>query len=71
VPDIEDIEAPETEPEYVIDREPTVPKRMEVPCTVPWMLVGTLLNPDTLIVPVRSFPDWSHFRLNVPLKLPL
>jgi hypothetical protein len=33
-----DIEVPDTEPEYVIAVEPTVPKRMVLPFTVPLML---------------------------------
>jgi hypothetical protein len=55
----------------VIDSEPTVPKRIEAPWTVPWILVGTSLNPETMIVPLKSFPDCCHVRLNVPLKAPL
>jgi hypothetical protein len=55
----------------VIDFEPTVPKLMEAPWTVPWMLVGTPPNPEILIVPVRLGPDCCHVRLNVPLKAPL
>jgi hypothetical protein len=55
----------------VIDSEPTVPKLMEAPLTVPWMLVGASLNPEILIVPLRFFPDCFHVSMNVPLKAPL
>jgi hypothetical protein len=55
----------------VIDFEPTVPKLMEAPWTVPWMLVGTSPNPEIMIVPVRLSPDCCHVNLNVPLKAPL
>jgi hypothetical protein len=55
----------------VIDFEPTVPKLMEAPLTVPWILVGTSSNPEIMIVPFRSFPDCCHVRLNVPRKAPL
>ena len=48
-----------------------LPKRMEVPWTVPWILVGTSLDPETMIVPLRSCPDCCHVSVNVPLKAPL
>jgi hypothetical protein len=55
----------------VIDSEPTVPKRMEAPWTIPWMLVGTSFNPETLIVPLSFCPDCCHVNVKVPLKAPL
>ena len=51
--------------------EPTVPKRMAVPLAMPLMLVGTLLNPEIMIVPPRLCPDCCHASLNVPVKEPL
>jgi hypothetical protein len=48
---------PDTVPEYVIAAEPTVPKRMELPCTVPLMLVLAFGVAESLIVPVNRDPD--------------
>jgi hypothetical protein len=67
---VPDMEVPKTEPEYVIDSEPTVPNWMETPLTVPWMLVGTLLNPEIMMVPLRSFPDCAQVNSKVPLNEP-
>ena len=51
-----DIDLPDTEPEYVIAAEPTVPKRMVVRCTVPVMF-GWDFGFESLIVPVNFDPD--------------
>gem|GEM_PF-3590201 len=66
---VPDMEFPETEPEYVIAAEPTVPNWMAPPCTVPWTL--GLPSVERLIVPLRFDPDCCHVRVNVPVKAPL
>jgi hypothetical protein len=66
---VPDIESPETDPEYVIACEPTVPKLIVSPFTVP--LISRLPDPeDSLIVPLRFDPDCCQSRTNVPWKVP-
>ncbi len=48
-----------------------MPKRMALPWTVPLILVGSLLNPEIVIVPPRLCPDCCHVSLKVPVKEPL
>lgn len=61
-----DIELPETVPVYVIAVEPTVPKVIALPLTVP--LMGRVLRGfEILIVPCRCVPDCRHVSANVPL----
>jgi len=54
----------------VIDFEPTVPKLMEEPLTVPLRLVATFPNPEILIVPFKVFPVSCQLSVKVPLKVP-
>ena len=65
------MELAEADPKYVTDSEPTVPKVITVPCTVPLMLVGASLNPEMVIMPLKSCPDCCQVNLNVPLNEPL
>lgn len=66
-----DIELPETVPVYVSDCEPTVPKLIVPPFTVPLIGVGELPSEEILIVPLRFDPDCCHVSSNVPLNVPL
>jgi hypothetical protein len=50
--------------------EPTVPKLIVLPLTVPWMAV-VVCGSEILIVPLRLDPDCCQVRLNVPWKDPL
>src|SRR4029077_11948062 len=45
--------------------EPTVPKRMVLPCTLPVML-GSGTGFESLIVPCKRDPDSVQWRVNVP-----
>jgi hypothetical protein len=65
------MELPATDPEYVIDSEPTVPNLIEAPLRLPLMLVGTLPSPETTIVPLSFDLDSFHVSLNVPVNEPL
>jgi hypothetical protein len=66
-----DMELPATDPEYVIDSEPTVPNLIEAPLRLPLMLVGTLPNPEIAIVPLSFDFASFHVSLNVPVNEPL
>jgi hypothetical protein len=59
------MELPETEPVYVMAAEPTVPKLMAPPCTVPVML-SVWGGAESLIVPLRFDPDCCQVSVNVP-----
>jgi hypothetical protein len=63
---------PDTEPEYVMAAEPTVPKLMAVPCTVPLMpvMLGLEFAFESLIVPLNRGPDCFQCRVNVPWYAP-
>ena len=50
--------------------EPTVPKRIEPPFTLPWMS-GVPGGLESLIVPFSFDPDCVHFSVNEPWKVPL
>ena len=67
---VPDIESPETEPEYVMSVDPTVPKLIVLPATVP--LIGMVpLNDESVIVPLSFDPDCVQFSVNVPVNAPL
>jgi hypothetical protein len=66
---VPDIESPETDPEYVFACEPTVPKLIVSPFTVP--LISRVPDPeDSLIVPLMFDPDCCQSRTKVPWKVP-
>lgn len=64
-----DIESPETDPEYVIACEPTVPKLIVPPLTLP-LTSSVPDSEDSLIVPLRFDPDCCQSRTKVPWKVP-
>jgi hypothetical protein len=55
----------------VIAVEPTVPKLIESPCTVPLMGVLELLKDEILMVPLSFEPDCVQVRVNEPWYEPL
>jgi hypothetical protein len=64
---VPDIALPETEPEYWMACDPTVPKLMELPCKLPLMSVGVLPNEEIFMVPLRFDPVCCQVRVNVPV----
>jgi hypothetical protein len=66
---VPDIESPETDPEYVIACEPTVPKLIVPPLTLP-LTSSVPDSEDSLIVPLRFDPDCCQSRKKVPWKVP-
>lgn len=64
------MELPDTDPVYMIARDPTVPKRIRSPVTVPLMVVAPG-DVERLIVPVSFDVDCVHLSMNVPVYAPL
>jgi hypothetical protein len=64
------IELPDTDPVYVIAWDPTVPKWIRPPVTVPSMVTAPGAV-ERLIVPVSFDVDCVHRRTNVPVCTPL
>jgi hypothetical protein len=67
---VPDIECPETLPEYVMAAEPTVPKRILVPVTLPDRL-SVSAGSESVMVPRRFDPVSYQLSVNVAEDAPL
>ena len=66
-----DIDVPEKLPVYRIACDPTVPKVILLPCTVPVTLVVPLPSDETRILPLSFEPACCHVSEKVPLNAPV